>query len=82
VSWGTKGSDKAEALPSVSTKKGKTGADVVEDVIKTDDERENAFKEIVKRAVTKLEVKQTVEKPTMDVSTVLNMQVLLVYSCN
>jgi len=66
VSWGTKGSDKAEALPSVTTKKGKADADVVEDVIKTDEDREKAFTEIVNRAITKLQVKDSADKPTMD----------------
>lgn len=66
VSWGTKGSDKAEVLPSVTTKKSKTDADVVEDVVKTDEDREKTFTEIVNRAVTKLQVKEANEKPTMD----------------
>lgn len=69
MSWGTKGSDKAEVLPSVSTKKGKTETDsVVEDVAKTDEDLEKAFKETVTRAVTKLVHKDENEKPTLDVS--------------
>jgi len=66
VSWGTKGSDKAEVLPSVSVKKGKTEGDVVEDVVKTDEDREKSFTEIVNRAVTKLKVKDSDDKPTLD----------------
>lgn len=66
VSWGTKGSDKAEVLPSVSIKKGKADGDVVEDVVKTDEDREKSFTEIVNRAVTKLQVKEAAEKPTLD----------------
>ena len=67
VSWGTKGSDKAEALPSVSSKKSKDdSAAVVEDTMKVQEDIDAAFKETVTRAVTKVEVKEEVEKPTMD----------------
>ena len=67
VSWGTKGSDKAEALPSVSSKKSKDdSAAVVEDTMKVKEDIDAAFKETVTRAVTKVEVKEEVEKPTMD----------------
>jgi chitin synthase len=68
VSWGTKGSDKDDALPSVSSKKGKDeGAAVVEDMHKVQEDIDSAFKETVNRAVTKIEKKEEVEKPTMDV---------------
>ena len=51
VSWGTKGSDKADALPSVSSKKEKSeGGDVVEETEKTAEDLEVAFKETVQRA--------------------------------
>lgn len=67
VSWGTKGSDKAEALPSISSKKGKEeDAPVVEDTLKLQEDIDSAFKETVTRAVTKVEVKEEIEKPTMD----------------
>ncbi|TFL06041.1 glycosyltransferase family 2 protein [Pterulicium gracile] len=67
VSWGTKGSDKAEALPSVSSSKPKNqDAPVVEDTTKPQEDVDAAFKETVTRAVTKVEVKEEVEKPTMD----------------
>lgn len=65
VSWGTKGSDKAEALPSVKSKKGKEEA-VVEETTRKKEDLENHFKETVTRALTKLEVKEEIEKPTMD----------------
>ena len=65
VSWGTKGSDKAEALPSVSSKKGKEEA-VVEEATRNKEDLDAHFKETVTRAVTKLEVKEVIEKPTMD----------------
>jgi len=67
VSWGTKGSDKAEALPSVSSKKGKDAETaVVEESTRNKEDVDAAFKETVTRAITKLETKEVVEKPTMD----------------
>jgi len=67
VSWGTKGSDKAEVLPSVSSKKGKAEAPgEVEDSMRTQEDLDNGFKETVNRAVTKLEKKDEKEKPTPD----------------
>ena len=65
MSWGTKGSDKAEALPTVSTKKG--GADKeAEEKIKPQEDVDAAFKETVSRALHKLKVKEAPENPTMD----------------
>ncbi|KAG9317517.1 glycosyltransferase family 2 protein [Chiua virens] len=67
VSWGTKGSDKAEALPSVSSSKSKDAdAPVVEDTHRIQEDVDAAFKETVTRAVTKIEIKEVPEKPTMD----------------
>ncbi|GBE80048.1 Chitin synthase 1 [Sparassis crispa] len=67
VSWGTKGSDKAEALPSVSSKKPKDAdAPVVEDTLRNKEDLDAHFKETVTRAVTKLDIKEAVEKPTLD----------------
>ena len=69
MSWGTKGSDKAEALPSVSSKKGKEDqAAVVEDVTRVQEDVDVVFKETVQRAVTKVKSEEAVEKPTIDVS--------------
>ncbi|KAL0057777.1 Chitin synthase, class 1 [Marasmius tenuissimus] len=67
VSWGTKGSDKDDALPSVSSKKLKDadGA-VVEDTAKVQEDIDAAFKETVTRAVTKVVTTEAIEKPTMD----------------
>ena len=68
VSWGTKGSDKADVLPSLSSKKGKDDAPaVVEDIEKVQEDIDAAFQETVDRAVKKLEVKEEIEKPNMDV---------------
>ncbi|KAG1874478.1 glycosyltransferase family 2 protein [Suillus subalutaceus] len=67
VSWGTKGSDKAEALPSISSSKTKDAdSPVVEDTHRIQEDVDAAFKETVTRAVTKIDVKEAVEKPTMD----------------
>lgn len=68
VSWGTKGSDKAEALPSVSSKKGKDAdaTAVVEEATRNKEDLDAVFKETVTRAITKVEVKEVAEKPTMD----------------
>ncbi|KAF8974317.1 glycosyltransferase family 2 protein [Flammula alnicola] len=67
VSWGTKGSDKAEALPSVSSSKPK-GADaaVVEDKTQVQADVDATFKETVTRAISKIEKKEVPEKPTLD----------------
>jgi len=67
VSWGTKGSDKEDALPSVKSSKGKDAdAPVVIDTTKVQEDVDAAFKETVTRAVTKIDVAETPEKPTMD----------------
>jgi chitin synthase len=67
VSWGTKGSDKAEALPSVSSSKMKNeGTAVVQDTERVQEDLDAVFKETVTRAVTKVVVKEVPEKPSMD----------------
>ncbi|KIY51631.1 glycosyltransferase family 2 protein [Fistulina hepatica ATCC 64428] len=67
VSWGTKGSDKAEALPSVASKKSKDAdAAVVEDTTRVQEDVDSQFKETVTRAISKVKVKEVAEKPTMD----------------
>lgn len=67
VSWGTKGSDKAEALPSVSSKKPTAeGPAVVEDMERVQEDIDAAFKETVTRAVAPLVVKEEKEKPNQD----------------
>ena len=67
VSWGTKGSDKAEALPSVSSSKGKNeDTAVVQDTERVQEDLDAVFKETVTRAVTKVDVKEAPEKPSLD----------------
>ena len=69
VSWGTKGSDKAEALPAVSSSKEKGGEPgVVEDVQRNQDELDESFQLVVRRAVAPFKEDTTQEKPSMDVS--------------
>jgi len=65
VSWGTKGSDKAEALPSVSSKP-KGGEAVVEDQAHVQADVDANFRETVTRAMTRIETKEIPEKPTLD----------------
>ncbi|KAI0034830.1 chitin synthase [Vararia minispora EC-137] len=65
VSWGTKGSDKVDALPSVSSSKSKDTA-VVEETARMQEDLDAAFKETVTRAISKLEVVEKPEKPTLD----------------
>ncbi|KAJ7655266.1 chitin synthase [Mycena polygramma] len=67
VSWGTKGSDKADALPSVSSRKS-VGADAptVEDTTNIQEDIDAAFKATVSRALTKKDSNEAAEKPTLD----------------
>jgi chitin synthase len=68
VSWGTKGSDKADALPSVDTKKDKAGQEpgTVEEIEREQADIDANFKQVVSRAVAPVVKVETVEKPTMD----------------
>lgn len=70
VSWGTKGSDTAEALPAVSSskEKGDGGVGVVEDVQRNQEELDESFQIVVRRAVAPFKEDTTPEKPSMDVS--------------
>jgi len=67
VSWGTKGSDKADTLPSVKSNKAKdTDTAIVDDTTKPQEDVDAAFKETVTRALTKIDIKEVAEKPTPD----------------
>ncbi|WVQ82320.1 hypothetical protein IAT38_004448 [Cryptococcus sp. DSM 104549] len=67
VSWGTKGSDKAEALPVVSSSKEKDGeVAVVEETQRSQDELDETFKSVVERAVAPFKPEEEDEKPSMD----------------
>ncbi|WWC71534.1 uncharacterized protein I206_105492 [Kwoniella pini CBS 10737] len=67
VSWGTKGSDQAEALPAVSSSKGKDGeVAVVEEPQRNQDELDESFRSVVRRAVAPYKIDEKEEKPSMD----------------
>lgn len=67
VSWGTKGSDKADSLPSVDTKKDKGPAGTVEEVERPQEDIDATFKDVVSRAVAPMHAETGErEKPTMD----------------
>ncbi|KAL5593956.1 hypothetical protein BROUX41_001008 [Berkeleyomyces rouxiae] len=51
VSWGTKGSDKAEALPSANVQKGEKNEVVVEEIDKPQEDIDKLFEQTVKRAL-------------------------------
>ncbi|KAL2110593.1 hypothetical protein VUR80DRAFT_967 [Thermomyces stellatus] len=51
VSWGTKGSDKAEALPSAHVQKGEKDEAVVEEIDKPQEDIDSQFEQTVKRAL-------------------------------
>jgi chitin synthase len=65
VSWGTKGSDKAEALPSAKTKvEGKSK--VIDEPEKPQADIDLAFEETVKRALAPFTAEEEVEKKSLD----------------
>lgn len=51
VSWGTKGSDKAEALPSANITKGEKNEVVVEEIEKEQEDIDSQFEQTVRRAL-------------------------------
>ena len=67
VSWGTKGSDKAEALPSAKTTKEEDGkAAVIEEPDKPQAEIDQQFEVTVKRALAEYKPPVVVEKKTLE----------------
>lgn len=68
VSWGTKGSDKADALPSVETRKDKQGSEggTYEEVEREQADIDANFKQVVSRAVSPVVRVEAKEQPTMD----------------
>ena len=67
VSWGTKGSDKADALPSAQTTKADGGkAAVIEEPDKPQADIDSAFEVTVKRALTPYVESNVVEKKTLE----------------
>ncbi|KIY50220.1 putativechitin synthase [Fistulina hepatica ATCC 64428] len=67
VSWGTKGSDRVDALPSVTSRKsGTADAAIIEDTTKIQEDIDATFQETVTRALTALPPESTVVKRTQD----------------
>jgi len=67
VSWGTKGGDKAEALPSILSSETKDAdSSVVEDMHCIQEDVDAAFKETVTCTVTKIDGKEVIEKLVVD----------------
>ncbi|KDN53138.1 glycosyltransferase family 2 protein [Tilletiaria anomala UBC 951] len=66
VSWGTKGSDKADALPTVDTKKSKGPDGTIEEIEQEQEDIDNNFRNVVSRAVAPYHPVQVAEKPTID----------------
>lgn len=68
VSWGTKGSDKADALPSVDTKADKQGTEggTVEEIEREQADIDANFREVVGRAVAPVVKNEVKEMPTLD----------------
>ncbi|KAK2759930.1 Chitin synthase, class 2 [Arachnomyces sp. PD_36] len=66
VSWGTKGSDKADALPSVQTTKEDGKAAVVEEIDKPQADIDSQFEATVKRALTPYVEPASDEKKTLE----------------
>lgn len=67
VSWGTKGSDKADALPSAQTTKGGDGkAAVIEEPDKPQADIDSAFEVTVKRALSPYNPAKVVEQKTLE----------------
>ncbi|CED84153.1 glycosyltransferase family 2 protein [Phaffia rhodozyma] len=67
VSWGTKGSDKDDTLPSISSTHEKGQSEpVVEDIEKDQADIDQAFKDTVSRAISKSLPETVHEKPTPD----------------
>ncbi|KAI9716508.1 MAG: Chitin synthase, class 2 [Chrysothrix sp. TS-e1954] len=67
VSWGTKGSDKADALPSATTKKGADGkATVIEEVDKPQADVDSQFEQTVKRALAAYAAPKEDTKKTLE----------------
>jgi len=67
VSWGTKGSDKADVLPSAVTKVSDDGkAKVIEEIDKPQADIDSAFEITVKRALTPFKPEIEVEKKSLE----------------
>ena len=66
VSWGTKGSDKADALPSAKTTGGKGEEAVIEEIDKPQADIDSQFEATVKRALTPYVPPEEKEEKSLD----------------
>ncbi|KAL7939797.1 glycosyltransferase family 2 protein [Trichoderma chlorosporum] len=66
VSWGTKGSDKAEALPSANVQKGEKNEVVVEEIEKEQEDIDSQFEQTVRRALAPFKEEEEVEKKDVE----------------
>ncbi|RDW60919.1 putative chitin synthase 1 (Chs-1) [Coleophoma cylindrospora] len=66
VSWGTKGSDKVDALPSATTSKGDGKAAVIEEIDKPQEDIDSQFEATVKRALKPFVPQEEDEKKTLE----------------
>lgn len=66
VSWGTKGSDKAEALPSATTTKVDGKAAVIEEIDRPQEDIDSQFESTVKRALKPFVPEVEIESKTLE----------------
>ncbi|TFB07155.1 hypothetical protein CCMA1212_000984 [Trichoderma ghanense] len=66
VSWGTKGSDKAEALPSANVQKGEKNEVVVEEIEKEQEDIDSQFEQTVRRALAPFKEEEEIEKKDVE----------------
>ncbi|KAH6899828.1 chitin synthase-domain-containing protein [Thelonectria olida] len=66
VSWGTKGSDKAEALPSAHVTKGDKNEVVVEEIEKEQEDIDSQFEQTVRRALSPYKEEEEIEKADVE----------------
>jgi len=66
VSWGTKGSDKADALPSATTKKEDGKGAVIEEIDRPQEDIDSQFESTVKRALKPFVPEIEVESKTLE----------------
>ncbi|KAK7754741.1 Chitin synthase, class 3 [Diatrype stigma] len=66
VSWGTKGSDKTESLPSAQVLKTEKDEAVIEEVEKPQEDIDSQFEQTVKRALSPFKPEEEVEKVDLE----------------
>ncbi|KAI0024276.1 glycosyltransferase family 2 protein [Xylariomycetidae sp. FL0641] len=66
VSWGTKGSDKAEALPTAQVVKDEKGEAAIEEIDKPQEDIDSQFEQTVKRALSPFKPEPEDEKPELE----------------